>query len=237
MLKGPGTESNLAKALAKAGDDLVMRKYLLDRRPKPQEPLKERAVPIILKSGKPDSERRHQDDDPAGGADSDFEDDEEIRRLQWNSRLVEMEEQKKQNERFSERSWGSLEEVAEQDFLSVVRDANFCVALFYHKEFERCLLLSRRLGEVAQLHEETRFVQIEAEKAPFFTAKLVVRVLPTVLVFEDGIIVDRIIGFEDIDAKCSLSALLRRLAKFGAIYGPDEKRRPRKAIRNTTLLQ
>jgi hypothetical protein len=230
MFKGPGTESNLHKALEKAGDELVMRKYLLDRRPKPQEPLPDRAVPIILKSGKPEKERGDSDL-------SDFEDDEEIRRLQWNKRVAEMKDER--NERFrrtSERNWGSLEDISEPDFLNVVRDANFCVVLFYHKEFETCLLLSRRLGEVARLHEETRFVQIEAEKTPFFTNKLAVRVLPTVVVFEDGVAVDRITGLEGVDEKCTLPGVLRRLAKFGTIYGPNEKRRPRKAVRSSSLL-
>ena len=36
---------------------------------------------------------------------------------------------------------------------------------------------------------------INAEKAPFFVEKLGIRVIPTMVMFKDGIAVDRILGF------------------------------------------
>jgi len=51
---------------------------------------------------------------------------------------------------------------------------------------------------ISQKHIEAKFVKIDAEKCPFFVAKLQVQVLPTIICFIDGVAVDRVVGFEDL---------------------------------------
>ena len=52
------------------------------------------------------------------------------------------------------------------------------------------------LREISQSHLETRFISINVEKAPFFVQKLEVKVLPTIVCFNDGKAVQHIIGLD-----------------------------------------
>ena len=76
------------------------------------------------------------------------------------------------------------------------------------------------LRQIAKSHVETRFVSINAEKAPFFITKLAIKVLPTVVLFIDGIAADRVVGFEDLGSSDEFDTLIltRRLVK-GKIIG------------------
>lgn len=57
--------------------------------------------------------------------------------------------------------------------------------------------------------------RVDAEKSPFLTTKLSIRILPTVVIFLDGIATNRVVGFEDVSASDDfkteeLAKLLRR---------------------------
>ncbi|GMF23643.1 unnamed protein product [Phytophthora fragariaefolia] len=57
--------------------------------------------------------------------------------------------------------------------------------------------MDMHLAKLARKHIECKFVKINAEKAPFFVEKLVIRVLPTVVCFKDGVAFpERVIGFD-----------------------------------------
>jgi len=72
---------------------------------------------------------------------------------------------------------------------------------------------------------EAKFVSINAERCPFFIAKLKVQVLPTIICFMDGISVDRIVGFEELGGKDEFPTLLltRRLIKSGCLKAKNKK--------------
>ena len=72
---------------------------------------------------------------------------------------------------------------------------------------------------------EAKFVSINAERCPFFIAKLQVQVLPTIICFMDGISVDRIVGFEELGSKDEFPTLLltRRLIKSGCLRAINKK--------------
>ena len=87
--------------------------------------------------------------------------------------------------------------------------------------------MDHHLKIIAPLHTECKFIRIDAEKAPFFVAKLQVRTLPTLIVFRDGKTVHRLTGFEGLskDKKdpdvWETSRLQEWLADAGAIdYKP-----------------
>jgi thioredoxin-like negative regulator of GroEL len=71
------------------------------------------------------------------------------------------------------------------------------------------------LKAIAKQHIETMFVFINAEKTPFFITKLQIQVLPTIIMFEDGVAVDRVIGFEDLGGEDEFETIVltRRLVK------------------------
>ena len=117
----------------------------------------------------------------------------------------EMEKMKKTSENKREEmakkikndKYGNYTEIIETEFLDTMLKNEKVVCHFYHKDFERCKIIDKHLQIIAQSHKETLFVKIDAEKTPFFTAKLNIRVLPTIILFVKGKSVHRFIGFQD----------------------------------------
>ena len=70
------------------------------------------------------------------------------------------------------------------------------VVHFSHEEFTTCRVMEKHLRVLASRCPTVKFLSINAAKAPFFTAKLRVKVLPTLVFFIDGIAVGRQTGFE-----------------------------------------
>ncbi|CAG8591475.1 10883_t:CDS:2 [Diversispora eburnea] len=82
---------------------------------------------------------------------------------------------------------GSYTEIlSEKEILKITTTSKLCVVHFFHKEFRRCQIMDKHLT----------FVKIDVENANFLVVKLGIQVLPCVISFVDGIVVDRIIGFE-----------------------------------------
>ncbi len=81
------------------------------------------------------------------------------------------------------------------------------------------------LFKICREHEEARFVRLDAEKAPFFINKLAIQMLPTVIMFIDGVAQDRIVGFDELGACDDFPtiALTRRLIKGGVLYANNRK--------------
>ena len=67
---------------------------------------------------------------------------------------------------------GKYEEIDEEQFLTKVTKSKFVVVHFYHKDFERCKIMDMHLKELCKTHIESKFCRIDAEKCPFFVAKL-----------------------------------------------------------------
>ena len=98
---------------------------------------------------------------------------------------------------------------------------------FFHKDFVRCKIIDMHLEKICRTHIETRFVRIDAEKCPFFTQKLGIQMLPSVVMFDNGVAFDRITGFDEL-GECDdfpTMALTRRLVKSGVILGKNKSER------------
>ena len=70
--------------------------------------------------------------------------------------------------------------------------------------------MDMHLKKLAMRHLETKFCRIDAEKTPFFTAKLVIETLPTICCFVDGVCRGKIIGYD---------GLTEGLSKIGWMNG------------------
>ena len=103
----------------------------------------------------------------------------------------------------------------------------FAIIHFYHKDFERCKIVDHHLSQIAKKHIEAKMCKIDAEKTPFFVAKLQVQMLPTIISFIDGIAVDRIIGFEELGGHDEFPTLVmtRRLVNGGCLKALDKRER------------
>lgn len=77
---------------------------------------------------------------------------------------------------------------------------------FYKADFDRCKVMNAHLEGVARLHAASAprlvvFTRAKVENVPFTVVRLGIQVLPCVLCFDHGAVVDRLIGFEGISNK------------------------------------
>ena len=101
---------------------------------------------------------------------------------------------------------------------------DYVVCAFFHKDFERCKIVDMHLAKICKSHTEARFVRIDAEKCPFFVTKLQVQVLPTIILFENGVAIGRIVGFEELGGTDDFPTLnLVRLLVKGGVLIPKNK--------------
>lgn len=114
---------------------------------------------------------------------------------------------------------GQYTEIKEDEFLPAVTKSKFTLCHFYHKDFERCKIVDMHLRNIARKHTEAKFLNLNAEMAPFFIKKLLIQVLPTIICFIDGVAVDRVVGFEELGGKDDFPemALTRRLIRSGVL--------------------
>ena len=83
------------------------------------------------------------------------------------------------------------------------------------------------INKIVRDHDECRFVRLDAEKAPFFIAKLQIQTLPCVFMFIDGIAYDKIVGFEELGGEDDFATIkfTQRLVQSGVILGKNRKER------------
>ncbi|GMP27352.1 hypothetical protein CsSME_00003387 [Camellia sinensis var. sinensis] len=79
--------------------------------------------------------------------------------------------------------------------------------------------MDKHLKSLAPKHIDCKFVKLDAENAPFFVSKLAIKTLPCVILFRNGIAVDRLVGFQDLGGKDDFTtkALQNLLIKKGII--------------------
>jgi len=119
---------------------------------------------------------------------------------------------------------GEYQEVSETEFLPAVTGSSHCVCHFYHNEFERCRIVDKHLAVVARKFFRTRFIKVHAPDAPFFVAKLSVKVLPCLVFFCDGKAYDRIVGFDEFGTRDDFDTTLleQRMLTAGVVMPPEK---------------
>jgi len=158
----------------------------------------------------------------AGNAD---DDDLEALRARRRQQMKEAQEKKL---KYKQLGHGEYEEIGEEDFLKTVTSSERSVVHFYHRGFEKCKVMDMHLRKCAKKFFGTRFVKLDAEKAPFFVEKLAIRTLPCAIVFVDGVAMGRQVGFEGLSAGDEFKSiqLACRLAEWGGIeedFGPEDE--------------
>lgn len=127
-------------------------------------------------------------------------DDPELERL-YEERLAALKETVERRANRDQGEHGTYQDITEEDFLEVVTRTKYVIAHFYEPSFARCAIMDRHLEALAAKHVGTRFIAVMASNAPFFVEKLKVRILPCIFSFIDGVVVDKIVGFEDLGSK------------------------------------
>jgi len=135
---------------------------------------------------------------------------------------------------------GEYSELAnEQEFFEACKKSKHVVVHFYRQSTFRCSIVDKHLQILSIKHPETRFLKISVEKAPFLCDRMKVRVLPTLVCFEDFKSVDYIIGFDSLGGHDEFSTEMMewRIAQKGIInyngdktIAPDQKPKSKKPI-------
>ncbi|XP_076450906.1 uncharacterized protein LOC143286881 [Babylonia areolata] len=142
------------------------------------------------------------------------------------SRLEALKKQSQQYHMMKEQQHGEytlLED--EKTFLDTTTSITHCVVHFFHPDFRRCSIIDGHLEKLSQKYFETKFGRISVEKAKFLVNKLKIQVLPAVYCFKKGIVVDKIVGFEELGNTDDFrtEVLERRLAKSGCIEMAEDE--------------
>ena len=188
-----------------------------------------------LKKKKSATTREDDDEEQEDQNDSDFDyefdDDDQALEAFRQRRLAELKQAHAAATEHAAKGHGEVRTISQDEFLPECggeSSSKYVVVHFFHNDFERCKIMDHHLKIIAPLHMSCKFVRINAEKAPFFVAKLAIQTLPTLLVFKDGKTIDRLVGFEGFsDPKTPdefpTSRLGRWLERTGAIEyeGPD----------------
>ena len=170
------------------------------------------------------------DDDDNSDFDSDDDDDDDDPALEAfrQRRLAELQRTQIQKAENKAKGHGDYRTISQDEFLPECTGSAYVAVHFFHKDFERCKIMDHHLKMIAQSHLSCKFIRIDAEKSPFFVAKLNVKTLPTLIVFKDGKSMERLTGFDGLSNSkypdefptCRLGVWLE---KTGAIEyeGPD----------------
>ncbi|XP_057740529.1 LOW QUALITY PROTEIN: thioredoxin domain-containing protein PLP3B-like [Arachis stenosperma] len=152
----------------------------------------------------------------------DLIDDPELEKLHAD-RIAALKKESEKRQEWKKEGHGEYREITEGDFLAEVTRSEKVICHFYHKEFYRCKIMDKHLKSLSPKHIDTKFIKLDAEHAPFFVAKLAIKTLPCVILFRQGIAVDRLVGFQDLGGKDDFSTgtLEALLIKKGII---DEKK-------------
>lgn len=141
------------------------------------------------------------------------------------ARLAELKKTSSKTNEWKALGHGTYSLIVQDEFLKSVTSSKYAICHFTHPEFTRCAIVDKHLSKLAQAHLPTRFVSINAEKSPFFVQKLAIKTLPTIVMFKDGIAVDRIVGFDDLGGEddFSTATLEKRLAKSGVLLAKENE--------------
>lgn len=178
-------------------------------------------------------DRLDNDNDDADADDSDYDDllDDPVLDTLRDKRLAEMRVAQLKKVEDLARGHGQYRTIGQDEFLPECTGTSEFVAVhFFHKDFERCDIMDHHLKLIAMQHTTCKFIRIDAEKAPFFVAKLQIKTLPTLLVFQDGKATERLMGFEGLAKdptkpdEWETRRLQEWLSKTGAIeYMPSKE--------------
>ncbi|RVE58265.1 hypothetical protein OJAV_G00207460 [Oryzias javanicus] len=125
-------------------------------------------------------------------------DEDELERLK-EKRLEALKKAQKQKQEWLSKGHGEYREIpSEKDFFNEVKESKNVVCHFYRSSTFRCKILDKHLAILAKKHVETKFIKLNAEKAPFLTERLRIKVIPTLALLIDGKSKDYVVGFADL---------------------------------------
>lgn len=156
-----------------------------------KEAAKAKRIDAEMARGKENADFGNEEFDEEGGDDEDAN----LREIR-EQRMKSLKSEQRETIDQVSKGHGQLRDIVQDDFINEMTSSDRVIVHFYHRDFERCKVMDHHLRKLAQRHLETKFVRIDAEKTPFFTAKLIIETLPTVCCFMEGVCRGKIIGYD-----------------------------------------
>lgn len=114
-------------------------------------------------------------------------------------RMREMKKLQEQKQQWLTNGHGTYTELAdEKEFFEVSKKSPNIICHFYRDGAERCKIADMHLAILAKKHIEAKFCKVNAEKSPFLTQRLRIKVIPTIACIKDSKTKDYIVGFTDL---------------------------------------
>ncbi|CAH0564663.1 unnamed protein product [Brassicogethes aeneus] len=94
---------------------------------------------------------------------------------------------------------GKYEELAEEKmFFDIIKKSENIVIHFYTQNSPRCEIVNKHLKILAPKHVETLFTKLNAEKSPFLAERLRIKTIPSIVLIQNSVMVDKIVGFSQL---------------------------------------
>ncbi|ETN61537.1 thioredoxin domain-containing protein 9 [Anopheles darlingi] len=140
-------------------------------------------------------------------------------------RIQQLKKQAQQRQEWKNNGHGEYSELAdEKEFFAMSKKSANIVCHFYRDSTPRCRIVDMHLKILAEKHLEAKFCKVNAERCPFLTERLRIKVIPSIALIKDSKTKDYIVGFTDL-GNCddfSTEMLEWRIAQSGAIeYSGD----------------
>ncbi|XP_012214626.1 thioredoxin domain-containing protein 9 [Linepithema humile] len=140
-------------------------------------------------------------------------------------RLNELKRMQKQKQDWLLLGHGEYSEIYdEKEFFAISKKSENIVCLFYKDDSPRCKIVDHHFKILAKKHIEARFCKLNVERCPFLTARLRIKIIPTIALIINGKTKDFIVGFTEL-GNCddfSTEKLQSRLAQSGVINYDDD---------------
>eukprot|EP00808_Paulinella_micropora_P013685 g55331.t1 len=207
-----------ANPLIRPGRDAAIAKYKAERERK--------AAPVVYVKGA--GEKPRAETEQSGSDLSDDEDDDNALAAIRAKRLADFRQNKaaaQNKQELQQKGHGSYTEITQSEFVQVTTEqCKFVVCHFFLPSFTRCDVVDKHFTMICKRHLNVRFVKMNAQEAPFWSTKLGVKVLPTILTFKEGVVKDRIVGFEELGGvdDFKTSVLEARLASTMPLTKPKK---------------
>jgi hypothetical protein len=152
-------------------------------------------------------------------------DDDDLEALRARRRQ-QMKDAQDKRQKYRTLGHGEYSEIEEEAFLKTVTSSERAVVHFYHSMFEKCKVMDMHLNKISRKFLGTRVVKLNAEKAPFFVEKLMIKTLPCAVVFVDGVAVGRQMGFDGLGGEefqtVQLAWIIKELGGLEEDFGPED---------------
>ncbi|KAK2964996.1 putative Thioredoxin [Blattamonas nauphoetae] len=112
-------------------------------------------------------------------------------------RLQQLKKEQENRQRWLHLGHGTVTIIqTEKDFFNETKGSEHCIVHFHRPSSKYSDILGQHLKKLSEMHLETKFCQINAEKSQFLCERLEITIIPTLVFIENGKVNGKIEGLE-----------------------------------------